>query len=77
MAVPGGSEIQRRLVAPSVQSGYWGAKASRSRGDLPPVEVGVEAAVAQRCRRIGGRRLRRRRRSDRERCRQDRGGQSS
>ena len=27
MAVPGGSEIQRRLAAPSVQSAYWGAKA--------------------------------------------------
>jgi hypothetical protein len=31
MAVPGGSEIQRRFAAPSVQSGYCGEKA-RCRG---------------------------------------------
>ena len=47
IAVPGGSEIQRRLAAPSVQSGYCGAKARCAGSTSERVEVRVEAGVAQ------------------------------
>src|SRR4051812_40719949 len=74
MALPGGSDIQRRLAAPSVQSGYCRREGEVARIDLKGSEIRIEPGLLQGRRRLAGGRLRNRVEAREQRDDEDQGG---